>query len=173
MAKQYHRTRDEIERDRARISELLLQSTPVREIARILNEEAQYSPPLGHSTFHADIQAIREEWRTETHGNIEALHAEELARLAHVEREAFSAWRESQNEGSGDPRFLALVLTSSKQRTALLGLDDPQRREAEKGDDGKINLIVRLATPEDARAESLGESNQSAGAETEVEDELV
>jgi hypothetical protein len=103
---------------------------------------------ISQATVSLDIQRIAEEYKDACLKYAEHARGIELARLQRIEREAWGGWERSQkptqtavlngddglNPNSskarrtvknqvGDPRFLDLIVRTSAQRRALLGLD--------------------------------------------------
>jgi DNA-binding CsgD family transcriptional regulator len=91
-----------------------------------------------------DLEAVQEQLRADTKGQLADKIAGELARLAEIERQAWEGWNKSRENAetrrarsrgrvaetervvrgqSGDPRFLGTVLASIARRCGLLGLD--------------------------------------------------
>ena len=98
-----------------------------------------------------DLKAVREMWLASAVRDFDALKAEQLAKIDHVEAEAWGAWVRSQQprevtltertegekashkasvrrEGqAGDPRFLERVQKCIDQRCEILGLNAPKK----------------------------------------------
>lgn len=121
------------ERDLVFIEERYLQGHPVRVIADMLSKERTYS--INHVTIHRDIGTILDRWRERVIDDVGRAKGVELARLAHVEREAWGEWERSKQAFTresrcGDPRYLQIVQGCVKQRCAILGLDAPEHSAA-------------------------------------------
>jgi hypothetical protein len=130
----------QIEHRRQQVAQYYLQGWSQGEIARNLG--------IAQSTVSSDLKAIRRAWRESAVRDFDEAVCCELARLSHLEREAWTGWRRSldaqettrivQAEGAkraektvrqspGDPRFLDLVHRCIAGRRAILGLDAPTR----------------------------------------------
>jgi len=133
------------------------------EVARLYlrgRSQQQIADEIGvvRKTVWSDIQEIRKEWQEERLSDAEALINRELAKLDHLEAEAFDAWERSKQDAeretvtddpekgritkhvtigqTGDPQYLALILRCCERRCKLLGLDAPEKREE------KIDMTV-------------------------------
>jgi hypothetical protein len=103
---------------------------------------------ISQPTVCQDLQAIRKQWRDSAIRDFDALRERELQKLDLLEREAWAAWKRSQEpaestrvvqDGSGkraqkteahrvgDPRYLEQVHKCVASRRAILGLDAPVR----------------------------------------------
>ena len=103
---------------------------------------------VSQPTVSTDIKAIEKEWRCSALHNFDRCRGMELAKLDHLESEAWQAWRRSQEpvettrviqQGTerraekrvtqqyGDRRFLELILRLHLARRELLGLDPSAR----------------------------------------------
>jgi hypothetical protein len=123
---------------RQQVARLYLQGQGQTEIALEL--------AMGQSTVSKDLHHIHTAWRESAIRDFDAQRDLEIARLNHIEREAWSAWERSQQPAvttitsgaarakntkrisrnqCGNPRFLELALRASEERRKLLGLDAP------------------------------------------------
>lgn len=113
---------DNAERRREAVARLRVRGLSVRSIAQalatldppIINEDGK---PYGKSTIQADIDALREQWREDSGRAIAEHHAEQLAQLREVQREA---WRDKD---------LDLVLKTHDRIARILGTDAPTKQE--------------------------------------------
>jgi len=125
--------------------------------------EIAESMGVHRSVISRDLKALREEWRAKAQEHTDVWIAEELARLAAVEAEAWAAWKRStldrqsltretgavggtktieRTEGqAGDSAILGKILDCIKQRRELLGLDQPKRTELSGPGGGPIPII--------------------------------
>lgn len=112
-------------------------------------------------TVYSDICWAREQWRTKCSEAIDKLKMRELARIDHLEAEAWKAWkrsigihtkttkksgtrpgpqggafeeeREEKEKLAGDPRFLDVVSKCIESRRKILGIDAPQQLTGSDG----------------------------------------
>lgn len=157
--------------------------------------QAQIAERMGvhRSQITRDLAALRAEWRAKAADHTEEWVAEELARLAAVEAEAWAAWRRSQEDRQtvtvetdasgaektakrteelvGDAAMLGKILDCIKQRRELLGLDQPRRSELSGPAGGPIPVVrVDDLTDEQlARIAVGGSPGVAAEAASEVE----
>lgn len=123
MASYTSRKIDGAERRREAVARLRLRGLSVRSIATalasldppVLNREGK---PWGKTTIQSDLDVLRERWREDSSRTIAEHHAEQLAQLREVQREA---WRD---------RNLELVLKTHDRIARILGTDAPARVEA-------------------------------------------
>jgi biotin operon repressor len=103
----------EREKRRLEVSTLLLDRTPIGRIAVVLGVSRQ--------TVSADVKVIRGEWGKDRREAYAQYAAEDLARLAALEK---ALWRAAmQGQCQAVDRCLAILA----QRSRLLGLDAPAR----------------------------------------------
>lgn len=121
----YRRNKNELEYDRLRISELLLEGETIREITRIINEERGYQPELKHPTVQKDINKIREQWSTVTALNVQELKNRQLASLDRMERVLWSQWHRSCKD-------------KTKSKNTVKG--KPHQKEDENGNKAKPDI---------------------------------
>jgi len=128
----------QIERDRREVTAWYLQGDTQMEIADRLG--------LSRQQIGYDLKIIQAQWRDATAFDLDEAKAKELARLDHLEREAWQGWARSQLDKQvsttkelasgtrnsiqqtgqvGDTRFLDVILGVMKQRCKLLGLESP------------------------------------------------
>jgi len=135
---------------------------------------------LNQATVSRDLASLHAEWRRQADVDFKLALGEELARIALLEREAWSAWHESKKDQvttssetvvckrgtltrtqsrresqCGDPRYLLVITECSEQRSKLYGLHAPDRCEI-NGPGGQPALIkvVEVIHP-DGPLESL------------------
>jgi hypothetical protein len=140
---------------RMRVAQLACEGKSQRDIARELR--------VDQGTVSRDLRRVRREWREQASDNYEAQLGEELAHLAHIQREAWAGWRrsvedfkehrrritesgeettETSRAQAGAPRFLLVLLRCHEQRTRLLGLGDPEIRErASREREGRAPIV--------------------------------
>lgn len=94
-SKRSKRSKDQLIRDRKRVSELILQGYTQQEVADKLAEETGLQ--LSRSTIRADIEVIRKDWLQERRDNYDLLIDRELSRCDSTETELWKAWRASCN----------------------------------------------------------------------------
>ena len=140
MAKSTPRKTTKIAHRRQRVGELYLQSHMQTEIAEELG--------ISQTTVSHDLKAIRKLWRESSVRDFDVVQEQELRKLDLLEREAWAAWRRSQQPAEstkvvqdrsgkrahktvqhqvGDPRYLEQIHKCITARRALLGLDAPTR----------------------------------------------
>ena len=145
---------------REQVARLYLQGNTQSEIAQ------QFG--VSQMQISKDLAVIRSAWLQSAVRDFDAARAGELAKIDEVEREYWAAWKRSQEdkeiifeehgvkgkrsgsrtEGqSGNPAFLAGVLTCIERRCAILGLDAPKRFVI-KWDELSDEQIDRLAAGE-------------------------
>lgn len=97
-----------------------------------------------------DLKAVRSEWKESRVADFNEKVEEELAKIDHIEREAWEGWKRSCKDAersqievtdgkktvkkskqgqAGDPRFLEVVGKQIERRCKLLGLDAPTKVE--------------------------------------------
>lgn len=117
------RTKDQLSRDRMRVSELLLQQYKRREIISIIKKETGYE--LSSQQLTTDIRIIRESWLAQSDVNYDAMINLELARLDSLEAEL---WRQLRN--SDNPTVREIV-------------DEYVRGEPGESDEERIERVVQ------------------------------
>ena len=90
MPKRKQRSQDEILRDRAIIGERYLKGETLTSIAAGLG--------ISLSRVSRNMKELRQEWRESALTDIDALMAEQLAKIDEVEKEAWAAWHRSIGE---------------------------------------------------------------------------
>jgi|GEM_PF-1568106 len=129
-------------KQRERIAQLSCEGKTVAEIARELRMRVQ--------SVSSVTRALRKEWVKATRKNVETLIAEQLAKLDHVEQEAWQAWHRSREDAvttkagvkgaqktaertvrrsAGNPVYLSRILDCIQRRCRLLGLNAPTRSD--------------------------------------------
>jgi hypothetical protein len=160
------RTAFEIEQHRAQITQLYLRRLAQHEIAQALG--------ISRAMVAYDLSVIQQQWRKDTARDLDADKADALARIDELERTYWQAWAASQEdkevtvqeqgtggtggnrakaqvrkEGqSGNPTFLAGVMTCIDRRCKLLGLDAPVKQEVTGADGGPITISAVSAARE-------------------------
>jgi hypothetical protein len=130
----------ELIRRRQQIAELYLQSWTQVAIAGRLG--------ISQSIVSDDLKRIRQEWRASTIRDFDLAQIEELQKIDRIEREAWSAWAQSQKPAQsavingdggdrptrksirnqhGDARLLEVILKCNAARRTMLALDPPMR----------------------------------------------
>lgn len=165
----YTRETTELERRRQLIAERYLRGEYQTTIAEALG--------IDQATVSRDLKALRAAWLASAIRDFDAARAEELAKIDAVEAEYWQAWERSKKdkeiavqetdgtqdektkrprikkaylrkEGqSGNPAYLAGVLTCIERRCKILGLDAPERFKIQ-WDDLTDEQIDRLAAGE-------------------------
>lgn len=143
------RSNGELARDRRVIADLYLKGNTQAEIADVLG--------CHQTTVSRDLKALQREWQTSSLIDFDEAKAQELAKIDHLEREAWLAYLRSQEDAEtfvrkekrpgtqvvkgaqeltstttgqvGDPRFLAIVDKCIARRCKIIGLDAPDRTE--------------------------------------------
>jgi hypothetical protein len=148
------------ERDMERTADLYCRGWAQQRIAK----ELGVSP----STICQDLKTIRQRWRDSQISNIDEHIAKTLAQLDLAESEAWAAWEASkgphlktrtvdrsaddggytetatsEEELTGDPRYLSEIRGIIERRCKLLGLDAPARVEHTGDESGPIQFIIR------------------------------
>src|SRR5436190_23722016 len=105
---------------RTKVAACILRGTTNQwEILRQLGME-----PRQRSTISRDIKAIKEEWKAARVRDLDEALGRELAKLDHLEREAWEAWeRSKRDERDGNHSFLESVLKCIHKRCELLGIN--------------------------------------------------
>ncbi len=167
---------------RQQVAHLSLQGWTQSAIA----EELDVSQP----TVSTDLKAIQQEWLESASGDVEAARAKVLAELDLVQREAWAAWKRSQQPAEtdvisgqsenrqmrrtrkqqhGDPRFLEIIQKSIAQKRALLGLDVTPDSNEEEPDDGldadarRARFAERVTTLCDQAAAAMARKGSDTG----------
>jgi hypothetical protein len=114
-----------VEGRRQRVAELYVQGYGQWQIARAIG--------VDQATVSRDLAALRADWLESTRANFDERMAHELARLAHLELQAWESFHLSREPIAtgrkgppprarpGDPRFLAIALQCITTRLRLLG----------------------------------------------------
>lgn len=92
--KGYHRSQDEIRRDRAIVAEMYLKGETQHDIAAYLEERRDYN--YNRSKVANDIQRLRETWEQSALMDFHRRRAQELAKIDLLEQEYWEAWEESR-----------------------------------------------------------------------------
>lgn len=157
------RTTLERERDLDAISKQYLHGVTQAQIAENFNVSQQQ--------ISRDLKELRNRWLKSSLANLDALKAQELAKVDALEKEYWDAWNrsigerkrksteratangEDKNKASiiteemiGDPRYLEGVQKCIERRCKLLGLDSPDRRALtdSQGNDIEMPKIVQV-----------------------------
>lgn len=166
MARPATQTPEQLMARRQRVSELYLQCESMAEIGRQIGVTA--------TTVYRDICWAREQWRARCADAVETHKQRELARIDHLEVEAWRAWKRScrdavsirhetgsgtlghgelgqidktveTREGqAGDPRFLDIVGRCIESRRKILGLDAPARSSLENPDGSPLLAGIKI-----------------------------
>jgi Helix-turn-helix domain len=137
---------------RMRIAELLLKGCSERQIAAVVGKS--------HSTVHHHSEALQKEWQAEMSANRDRWLAEQLARLAAVESEAWEAWdrskagrQTSQVKGKG----LALMQGGHGRRATMVSpVVEIERSERFTTQTGDPEYLVRIQACIAERNKMLG-----------------
>jgi len=110
---------------------------------------------ISDATICRDLKTLYKHWEASSLVDIDSKKAEELAKIDHLEREYWDAWKRScedaetiRQEGvavdkivnpskiiktavgqAGDPRFLAGVQWCIERRCKIFGIDAPEKKE--------------------------------------------
>ena len=152
-----HRTNDQKLHDRAILAEKYLQGHRIADIA----------PELGISVaqVYVDLQIIREQWAASAILNLNEAKNRELARIDLIEKELwvdFYQSRETSNPKLGDPQYMRLALDCTKQRRAILGVDQPTQHHHTHGEQTEEQRAI--AALSDSELDRLKKSLESGGA---------
>ncbi|HUY34665.1 MAG TPA: hypothetical protein VMV69_18110 [Pirellulales bacterium] len=132
-----------------------------------------------------ELTEIHKEWAADPHRGGTEAKARELARLDHMESEAWLAWERSQKDSTrvkkaekkgenvlcetvtqtrdGDPRFLAAAQRAIDKRMAIFGFVR-SRKSAADADEGVVNYTRFLGEVEKERSHKANETaNQEPG----------
>jgi hypothetical protein len=152
----HRRSEAELQADRTMIARLYVEGWSQQEIVDQMARLRPYA--LSLASVARDIQQIRDEWRAYRLWHMDDLIARELARLDHIEREAWAAWHDSRKEqketiqnvkpdreknnapvpvggmittrpGVGSHHFLQVALDCVKERNKLLALYPVQKHD--------------------------------------------
>ena len=141
MAFKDFRKQHQKEEDRLIISRLYLEGRLQADIAAHLSELRDYK--ISQQLVSYDLKRIRQRWIKEQIDNFDEMKAQELAKIDQAERNAWEAWQKSrkakaqktvertvrEEEKSGDPRYLSVVMHCVQERCKLRGLYSPQKHE--------------------------------------------
>lgn len=166
-----------VARRRAIVAELYLKGYYQSEIAQQVNVTQQQ--------ISSDLKALRKQWKESAIRDYDAALDEELARINRRETEAWDAWERSKQQfkqrnikgrsvgeaqtsvtekseriedRNGDPRYLNIVETCSKQRCELLGLNKAPLEKPKE-----VNLNLTGLTTEELLALSKIKQKINAG----------
>lgn len=139
------RTREQINRDRARLSELLVQERTRQEMREVIKSET--GRELSISTITSDLAQVRKGWLSTQQENYDYYISQELVRLKTLEREAWDQFMDSdkgfdtkhivealrkeemvevskttKKSGRKDLAILKFIADLQKERRKLLGL---------------------------------------------------
>jgi hypothetical protein len=131
--------REVINQRRQQVAELYLKGKYQYEIAQLIGVTQQQ--------ISLDLKAVQQQWLASSIRDFDAVKAQEIAKLDHIEREALEAWTLSrqprevtvtkritgkdpryeasvrrEHHPTGDPRFLQVAQRCVEQRCDLLGL---------------------------------------------------
>jgi len=125
----------EVASRRATIARLYLKGYSGQEIASKVG--------VSESQVSRDIKAVAELWRETALQDIGERKAQDLAELALVRRELWSAWYSSKKR-KADPRFMSEILKALKQSSELLGYHGSQkiRIDYENLSDEQLDHII-------------------------------
>jgi hypothetical protein len=143
------------------VASLYLQGWSIKRIAESLQ--------LASSTVSKSIRKAKDIWLRATKDDYGAHVANELARIATVETEAWEAWQDSKKDqkslsvttgkfpsktrsrhnSNGDPRFLAVIQKCTDQRMRLLGLGDPQDGSASNQNPQVVEVVIHTRAEKD------------------------
>jgi hypothetical protein len=137
---------DEVRRDRELIAKFYMQGKNQFEIAEIISK--QYDFTITQQQISSDLQVIRDRWLKSSVRDFDTAKAEQLAKIDHMESEAWDAWNKSKdkyrqittkkgvnakgiiNETTarvedliGNPAFMNIIDRCIERRCKLLGLD--------------------------------------------------
>ena len=160
--------RRQVEREQHRnlISDLYLRGNSFRAIQQEVKKA--FGKALSMSTIHADVTALRNEWKEQRIALLDEATDLELKKLDAIEVEAWEAWQKSKSgermtrtkksstpvtnaknattitqpdetiteerDSPGDPRFMAIIMKVSDQRSRLLGLYKQQPTDGSPDD---------------------------------------
>lgn len=151
----YHRTKDELRRDRARIAHLYLRGESQYEIARLLNEETEEDGTpvreeyeMTQSKVSNDLKRVRERWEDSALMDFHQRRAEELARIDHLEQTYWDAWERSQDD------FEEREVRGAPSDDGSLSPSQVKRKERER--DGNATYLKGIQWCIEKRCELLG-----------------
>lgn len=121
-------------RKHSRANKIIARRREVARLAATGESQHRIAAILGvtQPTISGDIVAIRSEWRMSAIRDFDALREAELQAMDWAEAEAAEAWqrsKEQNNDGQGDPRYMAAFVAASKARREILGLDAPVKHD--------------------------------------------
>jgi len=156
-------TKEVINQRRQRVAELYLCGKGQYEIGQLLGVTQQQ--------ISLDLQKIQQQWLASSVRDFDAVKAQEIAKLDHIEREALEAWAQSRKvrevtitkritgkdprdeasirreQSAGDPRFLQVAQRCVEQRCDLLGLSTAAEAAKALGT-GLSALLAQAQGPE-------------------------
>jgi hypothetical protein len=137
---------DEVERDRELIAKLYIQGKKQSAIAEIIS--AQYKFSVTQQQISLDLGVIRKRWLESSVRDFDAAKSEQLAKIDHMESEAWDAWEKSKGKHRqvttkkgingkgeidettvkvedliGNPAYMNIIDRCIERRCRLLGLD--------------------------------------------------
>lgn len=135
---------DEVQRRRARVSELLIENMTQAQIAEQIYEEELSDKVLSDITIKKDVSAIRTMWQERTVTAAEIQFAEADASLRHIETEHWKILRGTLTPDE-KARHLAGALKALNRRIKLRGLDKPDLSARLNIDYNKLTLEQKTA----------------------------
>lgn len=166
------RNKYERERDRLEISALFLRGKSHQQITDHINTNFYTANPISRQLISREISLILKDWHSQRIGNIDQQRAAEIGKINHLEETYWDAWERSvldaqkktdktvsapdflrtesstTTEGqSGNPQFLAGIMSCIERRCKLLGLDAPIKQDI-TSDGQPIKGYTILANPD-------------------------
>lgn len=82
--------------------------------------------PISLSQLKADLRRVRKQWQEQQLSSIDQVVARELAKLDHIEQQAWGEWDSSKaRKTGGDTDYLRVILLCMERRAKLYGLEKP------------------------------------------------
>lgn len=146
------RTPAQRDRDRARVAELYLRGTPLPQITKIVNSEAE-TYEITYQAIWLDLRWCRAQWQKEAKRSIDQWVGEQLKKIDVLEAEYWNAWIKSQQEkksssvrSKGSRRKRKDSNGIEEEEIIPLALEKWEKREERLGDprylDGFYNCIM-------------------------------
>lgn len=108
------RSRQRVAERRVHVAKLYLEGKTQQEIADTFG--------INQSSVCRDLEAIRKMWRESAVADIGERQEIELAKIDHVEEQAWKAWNQSVESNKYAARFMKVILDCVDRRCRILGL---------------------------------------------------
>ena len=147
------RTREQRERDLVEIGRLCLKGYSQAEIAEVLNADPARGYTITQQTISRDVAEIRKRWEAEYKASRNALVAEQLRRLADIERQAHEEWERSKLNWSGKAQRVKGQASDGAGKVRPNEVEQTTKEEGRLGDPRYLDVLLKAI---DRKAKLLG-----------------